>query len=159
MSQPVTLSFTFAAPGEAAAFLVSVSNILGSATTPKADPKPETAKDPKPGKSAKTEVPAASPPPAAEKPKADTAASEKKDEKPASTAPVEYAKTGLPEKIATYLGDKTADESGYADRRNKLVALLTSFNAKKGPELKAEQFADFEAALDKLSAPGEDDLG
>jgi hypothetical protein len=160
MNQPVTLSFTFPAPDEAAAFLISISSL--GAATPAADSaaaKPETKGAAKPPKPAKTETPAASPPPAAETPKADTAASEKKADAPASAKAADtYEKTGFAEKIAGYLGVKESE--GYADRRAKLVALLTSFDVKKGPDLKPEQFADFGAKLEALVAPAaEEELG
>lgn len=125
---------------------------VGSAT--------DKAESVKPGKSAKAEKPAASSQPAAETSKGDTAASEKKADKPASTVKP-YPETDLPDRISKYLGDKVADPDGHAKRRGALVELFTSFNVKKGPELKAEQCAEFSEALAKLEntpASDEDDL-
>lgn len=117
-------------------------------------------------KSAETEKPAATPSPAPETEKATaTTASEagQKSSSPTTSATnsapavTDYLKTGIPDKIAAYLGEK--DAAGYADRRASVVALLTSFSVKKGPELKAEQFAEFESKLDAIVAPADDDIG
>lgn len=120
-------------------------------------------------KSAETEKPAASPSPAPETAKADMTASEagQKSSSPTNSstsstpAVTDYLKTGISDKMASYLGEKPT--VGYADRRATIVALLNSFNVKKGPELKPEQFAEFEAAITKLSAGNagnaDDDLG
>jgi hypothetical protein len=121
-------------------------------------PTPET----KPGKkSASTDKAAASSPPA-DSTKADSAASAPT---PASSSPaaapaaaeVTYEKSGIPEKIAGYLGAK--ESGGYAERRVAMVALLTEFKVKTGKDLTAAQFTDFDAALTKLSTPAEEDLG
>ncbi len=155
----ITIALDFPTATEAMTFLSSLTS-SPAALTACIDPSPvvieaAAAKEATSvKKSVKTEAPAATTQPAVEQPKAATSASSKKDDKPASTAKVEvdYTKTTLPNKIAGYLGDKTADEMGYATRRSNLIDLLTSFNVKKGPELKPEQFAEFEVALDRLSA-------
>jgi hypothetical protein len=131
-----------------------------AANTPAANtpaPTPET----KPGKkSASTDKGAASSPPA-DSTKADSAASAPT---PASSSPaaapaaeVTYEKSGIPEKIAGYLGAK--ESGGYAERRAAMVALLTDFKVKTGKDLTAAQFGDFDAALTKLATPAEEDLG
>jgi hypothetical protein len=130
---------------------------VGQASTPAPTPS-ETGKA---KKSASTDKPAASSPPA-DSTKADSAASAPT---PASSSPaaapaaaeVTYEKSGIPEKIAGYLGAK--ESGGYAERRAAMVALLTEFKVKTGKDLTAAQFADFDAALTKLATPAEEDLG
>lgn len=71
------------------------------------------------------------------------------DTKPsADTAPtaVPYEKTGLPEKIAACVKKD----------RDGVVALLAEFGAKKGSELKPEQYAAFGEKIDALLAPAAD---
>lgn len=120
----VKIELTFASIDEATAFLAG-----------KASPKTDTpAKpDPKP----KAETTAKKEPAAAEKPAADTKPS-------ADTAPtaVPYEKTGLPEKIAACVKKD----------RDGVVALLAEFGAKKGSELKPEQYAAFGEKIDALLA-------
>lgn len=124
----VKIELTFASIDEATAFLAG-----------KASPKTDTpAKpDPKP----KAETTAKKEPAAAEKPAADTKPS-------ADTAPtaVPYEKTGLPEKIAACVKKD----------RDGVVALLAWFGAKKGSELKPEQYAAFGEKIDALLAPAAD---
>lgn len=104
--------------------------LAGKASTPAAAP----AVSPKP----KAETTAAAPAPA---PAADTKPS-------ADTAPtaVPYEKTGLPEKIAACVKKD----------RDGVVALLAEFGAKKGSELKPEQYAAFGEKIDALLAPAAD---
>lgn len=121
----VKIELTFASIDEATAFLAG-----------KASPKTDTpAKpDPKPAaeKTAEKETAAPAPAPAADtKPSADTA----------PTA-VPYEKTGLPEKIAACVKKD----------RDGVVALLAEFGAKKGSELKPEQYAAFGEKIDALLA-------
>jgi hypothetical protein len=146
----------------ASELVTSIAAIKGGATPAANTPAP-TPTETKPGKkSASTDKAAASSPPA-DSTKADSAASAPT---PASSSPaatpaaepvVDYLKSGIPEKISGYLGDK--ETGGYAERRAALVALLTSFTVKTAKELKAEQFKDFGAKLDALVKPAEDDLG
>ncbi len=56
---------------------------------------------------------------------------------PATSDPVPYEKSGLPELIQKAAGK---DRAGA-------VALLAKFGAKRGQELKSEQFEDFRAAV------------
>ncbi len=123
----VKIELTFANIDEATAFLA------GKASTPAAAP----AVSPKP----KAETTAKKEPAAAEKPAADTKPS-------ADTAPtaVPYEKTGLPEKIAACVKKD----------RDGVVALLAEFGAKKGSELKPEQYAAFGEKIDALLAPAAD---
>jgi len=124
----VKIELTFASIDEATAFLAG-----------KASPKTDTpAKpDPKP----KAETTAKKEPAAAEKPAAAT-------EPSAGTAQtaVPYEKTGLPEKIAACVKKD----------RDGVVALLAEFGAKKGSELKPEQYAAFGEKIDALLAPAAD---
>ena len=123
----VKIELTFANIDEATAFLA------GKASTPAAAPaKP----DPKP----KAETTAKKEPAAAEKPAAAT-------EPSAGTAQtaVPYEKTGLPEKIAACVKKD----------RDGVVALLAEFGAKKGSELKAEQYAAFGEKIDALLTAGD----
>lgn len=126
----------------------------GGATTPA--PTPET----KPGKkSASTDKAAATPSPA-DGTKVDSAASAPTPASPSPAAApaaepvVDYLKSGIPEKISGYLGDK--ESGGYADRRAALVKLLADFKVETAKKLKAEQFKDFGTKLDELLNPAED---
>lgn len=123
----VKIELTFANIDEATAFLA------GKASTPAAAP----AVSPKP----KAETTAKKEPAAAEKPAAAT-------EPSAATAQtaVPYEKTGLPEKIAACVKKD----------RDGVVALLAWFGAKKGSELKPEQYAAFGEKIDALLAPAAD---
>lgn len=123
----VKIELTFASIDEATAFLA------GKASTPAAAP----AVSPKP----KAETTAKKEPAAAEKPAAAT-------EPSAATAQtaVPYEKTGLPEKIAACVKKD----------RDGVVALLAWFGAKKGSELKPEQYAAFGEKIDALLAPAAD---
>lgn len=124
---------TAAALAEAVAKLAGTVPAATEAAAPaKPDPKPKAEKT-----AEKTaEKPAApAPAPAADtKPSADTA----------QTA-VPYEKTGLPEKIAACVKKD----------RDGVVALLAEFGAKKGSELKAEQYAAFGEKIDALLAAGD----
>lgn len=87
--------------------------------------------------------------PADTKPSADTVKTAAQDPKPETTKPADapsYEKSGIPEKIKAAV-DK--DKPG-------VIKLLGEFGVKKGGELKPEQFAAFNAAIDKLLAGGED---
>lgn len=110
----------------------------------------ETVKEPKPPKA--TEKAAASAPAApaaatssAAAPAAASASETKPAAEPAPAPAVSYEKSGLPEKIAA---------AAKKDRAG-IIALLEKFGAKKGAELKSEQFAEFGAAVDKLLAAEE----
>lgn len=124
----VKIELTFANIDEATAFLA------GKASTPAAAP--AVSPKPKAETTAKPETAAPAPAPAADtKPSADTA----------PTA-VPYEKTGLPEKIAVCVKKD----------RDGVVALLAEFGAKKGSELKPEQYAAFGEKIDALLAPAAD---
>ena len=123
----VKIELTFANIDEATAFLA------GKASTPAAAP----AVSPKP----KAETTAKKEPAAAEKPAADT-----KPSADAAQTVVPYEKTGLPEKIAACVKKD----------RDGVVALLAEFGAKKGSELKPEQYAAFGEKIDALLAPAAD---
>lgn len=127
----VKIELTFANIDEATAFLAG--KVSPKTDTPaKPDPKP----DPKP----KAETTAKKEPAAAEKPAAAT-------EPSAGTAQtaVPYEKTGLPEKIAVCVKKD----------RDGVVALLAEFGAKKGSELKPEQYAAFGEKIDALLGAGD----
>lgn len=123
----VKIELTFASIDEATAFLAGKTS--APAATPAASPKP------------KAETTAKKEPAAAATPAADTNPS-------ADTAPtaVPYEKTGLPEKIAACVKKD----------RDGVVALLAEFGAKKGSELKPEQYAAFGEKIDALLAPAAD---
>ena len=123
----VKIELTFANIDEATAFLAGKAS--APAAAPAASPKPKAEKT--------AEKPAApAPAPAADtKPSADTA----------QTA-VPYEKTGLPEKTAACVKKD----------RDGVVALLAEFGAKKGSELKPEQYAAFGEKIDALLAPAAD---
>ena len=152
----VELKLTFASTDDAIAFLAHRSAIAG-ATGQVAQPDPALAAETtKPGKPAKTEVAAATKPSANEQKKDEKAAAPvtpATDAKPAAAEAktVKYEDTGIAEKIAAALGDKAAE--GYAERRTAVVALLTEFGVKKGPELKPEQYESFTARINALLQP------
>ena len=123
----VKIELTFASIDEATAFLAGKTS--APAATPAASPKPKAET------TAKKEPAAAATPAADTKPSADTA----------PTA-VPYEKSGLPEKIAACLKKD----------RDGVVALLAEFGAKKGSELKPEQYAAFGEKIDALLAPAAD---
>ena len=123
----VKIELTFASIDEATAFLAGKTS--APAATPAASPKPKAET------TAKKEPAAAATPAADTKPSADTA----------PTA-VPYEKTGLPEKIAACVKKD----------RDGVVALLAEFGAKKGSELKPEQYAAFGEKIDALLAPAAD---
>ena len=127
----VKIELTFASIDEATAFLAGKTKAAAdTGTTAKPDPKPKAET------TAKKETAAPAPAPAADtKPSADTA----------PTA-VPYEKTGLPEKIAACVKKD----------RDGVVALLAEFGAKKGSELKPEQYAAFGEKIDALLAPAAD---
>ena len=82
--------------------------------------------------------------PSSAKPQA--AASTKSTETtPQSDVPT-YEKSGIPEKIKALVATKKDD----------VIKLLAEFGAKKGGDLKPEQFKDFTAKIDALAAAGED---
>ena len=119
----VKIELTFASIDEATAFLAGKTS--APAATPAASPKPKAET------TAKKEPAAAATPAADTKPSADTA----------PTA-VPYEKSGLPEKIAACVKKD----------RDGVVALLAEFGAKKGSELKPEQYAAFGEKIDALLA-------
>ena len=125
----VKIELTFASIDEATAFLAGKASPKTD-TPAKPDPKPKAET------TAKKETAAPAPAPAADtKPSADTA----------PTA-VPYEKTGLPEKIAACVKKD----------RDGVVSLLAYFGAKKGSELKPEQYAAFGEKIDALLAPAAD---
>jgi len=105
--------------------------------TPRPDnPTPEAAKKQKAEKAAPAPAPAPAAEPAASAPTAAFVL---------TAAPaVLYEKSGLPEKIAAAVG---------GGKRAEIVALLAKFGAKKGGELKPDQFQAFGAELDALAEP------
>ena len=124
----VKIELTFANIDEATAFLASKASTPAAA--PAASPKPKAEK------------------PASEKPAAPAPAPAADTKPSADTAPtaVPYEKTGLPEKIAACVKKD----------RDGVVALLAEFGAKKGSELKPEQYAAFGEKIDALLAPAAD---
>lgn len=125
----VKIELTFASIDEATAFLAGKASPKTD-TPAKPDPKPKAET------TAKKETAAPAPAPAAAtEPSAATA----------QTA-VPYEKTGLPEKIAACVKKD----------RDGVVALLAEFGAKKGSELKPEQYAAFGEKIDALLAPAAD---
>lgn len=154
----VELKFTFPSIDDAISFLGSRTAIAGgqAATPTPAAPAAPAAETAKPGKPAKTEAAAATKPSANEQKKDEKAAAPAtpaSDAKPAAAEvkAVKYEDTGIAEKIAAALGDKAAE--GYAERRTAVVALLTEFGVKKGPELKPEQYESFTARINALLQP------
>lgn len=139
----------------------NIGLIKGGAAAPAPStpaPTPETGKG---KKSASTDKAAASSPPA-DSTKADSAASAPTPASPSPAAApaepvVDYLKSGLPEKISGYLGDK--DSGGYADRRAALVKLLGDFKVKTAKELTPAQFKDFGTKMDELAKAADEDLG
>lgn len=127
----VKIELTFASIDEATAFLAGKTKAAAdTGTTAKPDPKPKAET------TAKKETAAPAPAPAADtKPSAD-----------AAQTVVPYEKTGLPEKIAACVKKD----------RDGVVALLAEFGAKKGSELKPEQYAAFGEKIDALLAPAAD---
>lgn len=127
----VKIELTFANIDEATAFLAGKTKAAAdTGTTAKPDPKPKAET------TAKKETAAPAPAPAADtKPSAD-----------AAQTVVPYEKTGLPEKIAACVKKD----------RDGVVALLAEFGAKKGSELKPEQYAAFGEKIDALLAPAAD---
>lgn len=125
----VKIELTFANIDEATAFLASKASTPAAAPA-KPDPKPKAEK------------------PASEKPAAPAPAPAAATEPSAATAQtaVPYEKTGLPEKIAACVKKD----------RDGVVALLAEFGAKKGSELKPEQYAAFGEKIDALLAPAAD---
>ena len=126
----VKIELTFANIDEATAFLAGKASPKTEMPSPaKPDPKPKAEK------------------PASEKPAATAPAPAASTEPSAATAQtaVPYEKTGLPEKIAACVKKD----------RDGVVALLAEFGAKKGSELKAEQYAAFGEKIDALLAAGD----
>lgn len=145
-----------------AELIASISAIKGEAApAAKADTPAPTPENKPAKKSASTDKAAASSPPAASTKEASAASAPTPASPSPAAAPaaaeVTYDKSGLPEKIAGYLGLKETE--GYADRRAKLVALLSKFSVKTGKDLKADQFAAFDAEITALATPAEEDLG
>lgn len=68
---------------------------------------------------------------------------------PAAPAAPKYEESGIPELI----------KDRAAKNKVAVVALLAEFGAKKGTELKSEQYADFKAKIEKIEVPAEADLG
>ncbi len=122
----IQVTLTFGTYAEVAEFFAKHSTGFVERTKPespkvdKADPKPTPAPTP-----AATAASTPNPTPA---PTAAPAA--------ATSGPVPYEKSGLPELIQKAAGK---DRAGA-------VALLAKFGAKRGQELKPEQFEDFRAA-------------
>ena len=123
----IEIKFTFATLAEAAEFMAQhAAEAPGKSDPAKSSPKPKPEVT---APAAPAETPAAPPPSAAT----------------AQTA-VPYEKTGLPEKIAACVKKD----------RDGVVALLAEFGAKKGSELKPEQYAAFGEKIDALLAPAAD---
>jgi Na+-transporting methylmalonyl-CoA/oxaloacetate decarboxylase gamma subunit len=136
----VTFEFTTA---EGA--ITAIARMRGLEAAPssivKPDPKPETAKEAAPPKSAKTEKVADTKPTAA--PAAAPAAAPEKKAEPSADL---YAPVGA------------AIAASVKTHRAELIALLTEFGAKNGKELKPEQYEAFMAKLAIVTTPA-DDLG
>lgn len=136
----VTVTLTFGSEAEAAAYLGGSKPTAADAPTPG-----------KPGRPAKADKPADTPPsasPAAAAPApapTEPAASPTPAAAAASDA-VPYEKSGIPELV----------QKGAAKDRPGVIALLAKFGAKKGPELKAADYAAFKAEIEKLLAPADD---
>jgi hypothetical protein len=152
----VSLTFTFPTAMDAAAFLatrpvgasepavvVDTQPVLPESvgTVEQAAKAVKEHKAPKPSKVA-TAAPTVVDEPAA-------APAEKVDTPPAKLPT--YEESGLAQEIADCIGDKAAAD--YADRRAAVVALLTKYGAKRGPDLKPEQFAEFGAELAAIASP------
>ena len=146
----VEVKIAFASIAEAAAFMSQFRD--GTRTTPlpqvvltdadaaadlKGTPRPDNP-TPEATKEQKAEKPAAAP--AAEP----TASAPSAAPAPTAAPAVPYVKSGLPEKIAAAVG---------GGKRAEIVALLAKFGAKKGGELKPDQFQAFGAELDALAEP------
>ena len=131
----IQVTLTFGTYAEAAEFFAKHSGVVVHSTKPespkidKADPKPTPAPTP-----AATAAPTPAPTPAPTA--APTAAPAQ------ASGPVPYEKSGLPELIQKAAGK---DRAGA-------VALLAKFGAKRGQELKPEQFEDFRAAATEFLA-------
>ncbi len=154
----VKIELQFSTVAEATAFLLAGNAAGGAAVTLPALVTPEPTASPKPKKETATPKPDA-------KPQADSAASGAQtatvsDAASATSAPVEppptYEKSGIGEKINTYVGAK--DSEGYAARRGQVLALLEQFKVANAKLLPPAQFNSFLAALGDLKAP-EPDLG
>jgi hypothetical protein len=126
----VTVSLTFPSLEEAITGLAKLRTADTAAVAPVAPP-------PKPDKPAKTEKAAPTPP------SATTAAA------PASPP----SESAIPYETVV-----KAISAAAAKDKPKAVATLKSFGASNGKELKAEQYADFLAALEKAMAPEEESL-
>lgn len=128
----IQVTLTFGSYAEAAEFFLknTPSGITAAKPeSPKIDPKPTPAPTP-----AATAAPTPAPTPAPTA--APTAAPAQ------ASGPVPYEKSGLPEIIQKAAGK---DRAGA-------VALLAKFGAKRGQELKPEQFEDFRAAATEFLA-------
>lgn len=131
----------------------SITSAAGSVSA--ASTKPGPVADPKPVKPSKAadstptatvdQAAAQQPKPETSKPTADTTAT--------TAAPTikTYAERELGSKIAKFMGERAS--TGYADRRAKMVALLTEFGVKTGPEIAADKLDSFEAKLTTLTTP------
>ncbi len=130
----IQVTLTFGTYAEAAEFFVK--NTPPGITAAKYEPlKPDPKPTPAPSQPAATAAPTPAPTPApTAAPTAAPAA--------ATSGPVPYEKSGLPELIQKAAGK---DRAGA-------VALLAKFGAKRGQELKSEQFEDFRAAANEFLA-------
>ena len=142
MSQ-VTLTYVFLTAANAAAFAAHAATFLADAKEAPvaAAGKPADKKDSK-AKHAETQ-PTASPAPAAPA----TPATESKPQpaaEPEKAKPVEYKDTGIGELIQQMVQSKG---------KEPVVALLGKYGAKKGGELKPEQFAEFKAEIEGILNP------
>jgi len=124
----VTVSITFSSLEEA---IMNLAKLRGS------DAKVEAAPAPKPEKPAKVEKPAASPSGATQA---------------AAPATPDTAASGVPYETVV----KAISAAAVKDKP-KVVAVLAQFSAKTGKDLKAEQYAEFLAALEKAMTPAEEE--
>jgi hypothetical protein len=153
MSQ-VQVTLNFSSVDEMTAFFAKDRAALATAAVVT----PPAAEEPKKGKPAKEKVDAASTPTAtvakdaAPEKKVDASSAAEPEKKP---EPVTYEKSGIPERIAKYMGDPKSE--GYATRRDNLLGLINKFEAKvdgkpSAKGLKADQYEAFKVEFDAMAA-------
>ena len=166
MPVKVSATLTFDSVEDAIEGLARLRGV-GRAETARADPAPaqpaadvKPAKDPKAEKAAKDQA-------AKEKAAASTGAAASSQPTAAETAPAAQetkvaetsaSSTASASAVPDYAPIGLAIKSAAATHREGVVTLLTKFNAKKGTDLKPEQYEAFSTELAALVAPP-DDLG
>ena len=167
MPVKVSATLTFDSVEDAIEGLARLRGV-GRAETVRADPAPaqQPAADVKPTKDPKAEK-AAKDQAAKEKAAASTGAAASSQPTAAETAPAAQetkvaetsaSSTASASAVPDYAPIGLAIKSAAATHRGGVVALLTKFNAKKGTDLKPEQYEAFSTELAALVAPP-DDLG